>query len=96
MAMPPAIAAHSFWVDGVIGTGLRLDFAPWVTYFRVATPTATYHASIIDVDSFVYVLLLIFPVVDTAGWVVTIFFGIGLVCFHCTYADFSTVKVLTQ
>ena len=92
--MPPAIAAHSFWVDGFIGAGLRLDVAPWVTYFRFAAFTATYHASIFDV-SFVYVFLLVFSV-DTAGWVVTIFFGIELVGFRCAHADLSTVEVLTQ
>ena len=95
MTIPPAIAAYSFWVDGFIGARLRLDDAPWVTYFRFATLTATYHASFFDVDSFVYVLLLVFSV-DTAGWVVTIFFGIELVGFRCAHADLSTVEVLTQ
>ena len=92
--MPPAIAAHPFWVDGFIGAGLRLDQAPWVTYFRFAFRAATYHASIFDVFFF-YVTILVFSV-DTAGWVVTIFFGIGLVGFRCAHADLSTVEVLTQ
>ena len=93
--MPSAIAAQSFWVDGFIGTGLRLDVAPWVTNLRFAFHATTYHASIFDVDSFVYVLLLVISV-DTTGWVVTIFFGIELVSFRCAHADLSTVEVLTQ
>ena len=87
--MLAAVAAHSYWVGGAIGARLRLDQAPWVTYFRFAFRAATYHAPLFDAT-------LLISLVYTAGWIVTIFFGIGLVGIRCAHADLSTVEVLTQ
>ena len=89
MTMLPAIAAYSSWVGVAIGARLWLDHVIWVTDFRFAFRATTFHVSLADA-------ILSISLVYTAGWIVTIFFGIELVGSRCAHADLSTVEVLTQ